>query len=142
MGHNFGGPQIPVADHSSSMRPDVGVHDVGRFPGSVGVDLVEYVRWKLLPPTDGPPGYPGEPYIPLTVSFAMTSGVRRRQGHLDNAIGRSFWEEQRPPVPTEADGEMLCRLVLDQLPADMREIDAGRDPEALRTNRTPKFLRP
>jgi hypothetical protein len=100
------------------------------------------VRWKLLPPTDGPPGYPGEPYIPLAVSFAMTSGGRRRQGHLDYALGRSFWEEQRPPVPTEADGETLCRLVLDRLPADLREIDAGADPEALRTNRTPKFLRP
>jgi hypothetical protein len=100
------------------------------------------VRWKLLPPTDGPPGHPGEPYIPLAVAFAMKSGVRRRQGHLDYALARSFWEEQRPPAPTEADGEMLCRLVLDRLPADMREIDAGRDPEALRTNRTPKFLRP
>jgi hypothetical protein len=100
------------------------------------------VRWKLLPPTDGPPGYPGEPYIPLAVSFAMTSGERRRQGHLDYALGRSFWEEQRPPIPTEADGETLSRLVLDRLPADLREIDAGRDPEALRSNRTPKFLRP
>jgi hypothetical protein len=100
------------------------------------------VRWKLLPPTDGPPGYPGEPYIPLVVSFAMKSGVQRRQGHLDYALGRSFWEEQRPPMPTEADGDRLRRLVLDRLPADIREIDAGRDPEALRTNRTPKFLHP
>jgi hypothetical protein len=100
------------------------------------------VRWKLLPASDGPPGYPGEPYIPLAVSFAMTSGERRRQGHLDYALARSFWNEQRPPVPTEADGEALCRLVLDRLPVDLREIDAGRDPEALRTNRTPKFLRP
>lgn len=100
------------------------------------------VRWKLLPPTDGPPGYPGEPYIQLAVSFAMTTGDRRRQGHLDYALPRSFWEEQHPPVPKEADGETLCRLVLDRLPADLREIDAGGDPEALRTNRTPKFLRP
>jgi hypothetical protein len=100
------------------------------------------VRWKLLPATDGPPGYPGEPYIPLAVSFAMTSGERRRQGHLDYALSRSFWEEQRPPVPTEGDGETLCRLVLDRLPADLREIDADGDPAALRTNRTPTFLRP
>lgn len=35
------------------------------------------VRWKLLPPTDGPPGFPGEPYIPLAVSFAMKSGDGR-----------------------------------------------------------------
>jgi hypothetical protein len=84
------------------------------------------VRWKLLPPTDGPQGYPGEPYIPLTVSFAMTSGDRRRQGHLDYALGRSFWEEQRPPIPTEADGDTLARLVLHRLPTDLRKIDAGR----------------
>jgi hypothetical protein len=113
------------------------------------VDLVieglthEYeVRWKLLPPTDGPPGYPGEPYIPLAVSFAMTSGERRRQGHLDYALGRSYWAEQHPPVPTEEDGVTLLRFVSEQLPHDMRVIDAGGDPEALRTNRTPKFLRP
>jgi hypothetical protein len=51
------------------------------------------VRWKLIPATDGPPGYPGEPYIPLAVSFAMTSGERRRQGILTTPsagrIGRS-----------------------------------------------------
>jgi hypothetical protein len=100
------------------------------------------VRWKLLPATNGPSGFPGEPYVPLAVYFVMTSGERRRQGHLDYALSRTFWEEQHPPTPTEADGETLCRLVLDRLPGDLREIDAGGDPEALRTNRTPKFLRP
>jgi hypothetical protein len=100
------------------------------------------IRWKLLPATNGPHGYPGEPYIPLAVSFAMTSGERRRQGHLDYALSRSVWEEQHPPTPTETDGATLCRLVLDRPPDDLREIDAGGDPEALRTNRTPKFLRP
>jgi hypothetical protein len=100
------------------------------------------IRWKLLPATNGPPGYPGEPYIPLAVSFAMTSGERRRQGHLDYAFSRSSWEEHHPPTPTETDGDTLCRLAFDRLPDDLREIDAGGDPEALRTNRTPKFLRP
>lgn len=85
--------------------------------------------------TDGPPGYPGEPYIPLAVSFAMRSGERRRQGHLDYALSRSFWAEQRPPMPTEEDGETLRRLVHERLPHDLRVIDAGGDPEALRTNR-------
>jgi hypothetical protein len=99
------------------------------------------VRWKLLPPTNGPPGYPGEPYIPLAVSFAMRSGERRRQGHLDYALSRSSWAEQHPPTPTEEDGETLRRLVLERLPRDLSIIDAGGDPEALRTNRTPKFLR-
>jgi hypothetical protein len=100
------------------------------------------VRWKLLPATPGPPGYPAEPYIPLAVSFAMTSGDRRRQGHLEYALSRSYWAEQHPPTQTEEDGEILRQLVLEQLPADLREVDVGRDPEALRTNRTPKFLRP
>jgi hypothetical protein len=100
------------------------------------------VRWKLLPATDGPPGYPGEPYIPLAVSFAMTSGERRRQGHLDYALSRSYWAEQRPPAPTEEDGQTLSRLVAEQLPRDLKVIDVGDDPEALRTNRTPRFLRP
>jgi hypothetical protein len=72
----------------------------------------------------------------------MTSGERRRQGHLDYALGRSYWAEQHPPVPTEEDGVTLLRFVSEQLPHDMRVIDAGGDPEALRTNRTPKFLRP
>ena len=99
------------------------------------------IRWRLLSPTDGPPGYPGEPYIPLAVSFAMRSGERRRQGHLDYALSRSFWAEQHPPTPTEEDGETLRRLVLKRLQHDLGVIDAGGDPEALRTNRTPKFLR-
>lgn len=100
------------------------------------------VRWKLLPATEGPPGYPREPYIPLAVSFAMRSGERRRQGHLDYALSRSFWAEQHPPKPTEEDGDTLRRLVLERLPNDLRVIDVDDDPEALRTNRTPKFLRP
>jgi len=99
------------------------------------------LRWKLLPATDGPPGYPGEPYVPLAVSFVMTSGERRRRGHLDYGLSRSFWKEQHPPVPTDEDGETLRQLVLDQLPADLQVIDAGGDPRALRTNRTPMFLR-
>jgi len=99
------------------------------------------VRWKLLPPTDGPPGYPGEPYIPLAVSFAMRSGEQRRQGHLDYALSRSFWAEQHPPTPTEEDGDTLRRLVFERLPHDLGVIDVGGDPQALRANRTPKFLR-
>jgi hypothetical protein len=74
------------------------------------------IRWKLLSGTDGPPGYPEEPYIPLAVSFATTSGERRRQGHLDYPLRRSYWAEQRPPVPTEEeDGETLLRLVGERL---------------------------
>ncbi|SRR6266508_2220195 len=99
------------------------------------------VRWKLLPPTEGPPGYPGEPFIPLAVSFAMKSGEPRRQGYLDYALSRSFWAKQHPPTPTEQDGETLCNLVLERLPHDLGVIDAGSDPDVLRTNRTPKFLR-
>jgi hypothetical protein len=72
----------------------------------------------------------------------MRSGEQRRQGHLDYALSRSFWAEQRLPTPTEVDGETLRRLVLKRLPHDLRVVDAGGDPEALRTNRTPKFLRP
>jgi hypothetical protein len=98
------------------------------------------IRWKLLPSTDGPPGYPGEPYIPLAVSFAMRSGERRRQGHLDYALSRSFWAEQHPPTPTEEDGDTLRRLVFERLPHDLGVIDAGGDPQALRANRTPRFL--
>lgn len=101
-----------------------------------------HLGWKLMPPTDGPPGYPGEPYIPLAVSFTMTKDQRRTRGHLDYALSRSFWQEQHPPTATDEDGEVLVRLVLDRLPADLRELDAGRDSDALRTNRTPKFLRP
>ena len=37
------GPTDSYRHHSSPMRQDVGVHDVGRCPGSIGVDLVEYV---------------------------------------------------------------------------------------------------
>jgi hypothetical protein len=72
----------------------------------------------------------------------MKSGERRRQGHLDYALSRSFWAEQHPPRPSEEDSETLRRLVLERLPHDLRVIDAGGNPEALRTNRTPKFLRP
>jgi hypothetical protein len=62
-------------------------------------------------------------------------------GHLDYALSRSFWAKQHPPTPTEEDGETLCNLVLERLPHDLGVIDAGSDPDALRTNRTPKFLR-
>jgi hypothetical protein len=49
---------------------------------------------------------------------------------------------EREPTPTEEDGETLCKLVLERLPYDLCVIDAGNDPEALSTNRTPMFLRP
>jgi hypothetical protein len=99
--------------------------------------------WLVLEATDGAPGRKGEPYIPLAVSFAMTSGELRREGHLDHALSRSFWEEQSPPTPTEADRESLRRLVLERLPEDLRAIDEGGDPEPLRVEgRKPKFLRP
>jgi hypothetical protein len=101
-----------------------------------------HLGWMLLPATDGPPGFPGEPFIPLAVSFTMKGGGGRRDGHLDYALSRSFWKEQHPPTATEEDGEILAHLVLERLPADLRELDAGQDPEALRINRTPKFLRP
>lgn len=88
----------------SAATPDSGEQEAMSVIDEYGferVDLVieglthEYeVRWKLLPPTDGPPGYPGEPYIPLAVSFAMTSGERRRRGGIlttpsDVRTGRS-----------------------------------------------------
>ena len=101
-----------------------------------------HLGWKLMPATDGPPGFPGEPYIPLSVSFAMRGLGRRQDGHLDYALSRSFWQEQHPPTATEEDGEILARLVMERLGADLRELDAGRNPEALRLNRTPKSLRP
>ena len=72
-----------------------------------------------------------------TLGADMRSGERRRQGHLDYALSRSFWAEQRPPMPTEEDGDTLRRLVHERLPHDLRVIDAGGDPAALRTNRTP-----
>lgn len=100
------------------------------------------VRWKPLAPTDGPPGYPGEPYIPLVVSFAVKSGERRRQGHLDYALSRSFWAQQYPPTPTEEDHQTLWRLVLKECLHDLRLIEGGGQPVALRPNRMPKFLRP
>jgi hypothetical protein len=78
----------------------------------------------------------------LVATFIASSIATSPRRTSDYALGRSCWQEQHPPVPTEADGETLCRLVLDRLPADLREIDGGGDPEALRTNRTPKFLRP
>lgn len=121
------------------------INEYGFEPFDVEIEGLTHgyeVRWKLLAATDGPTGYPGEPYIPLAVSFAMTSGERRRQGHLDYALSRSYWAEQRPPVPTEEDGRTLLRLVWEQLPHDLKVIDAGDDPKALRTNRTPSFLRP
>lgn len=46
------------------------------------------------------------------------------------------------PTPTEEGGETLCKLVLERLPYDLSVIDAGNDPDALRTNGTPMFLRP
>jgi hypothetical protein len=101
-----------------------------------------HLSWKLLPATDGPTGFPGEPYIPLAVSFAMRGLGRRQDGHLDYALSRSFWQEQQPPTATDEDGEILAQLVRERLPADLRELDAGRNPEALRLNRTPKSLRP
>jgi hypothetical protein len=36
----------------------------------------------------------------------------------------------------------LRRLVLERLLTDLRELDAGGRPDALRENRTPRFLRP
>jgi len=60
------------------------------------------VRWKLLPATPGPPGYPAEPYIPLAVSFAMTSGDRRRQGHLLNIVWSEGQRCRPMPSPPES----------------------------------------
>jgi hypothetical protein len=48
---------------------------------------------------------------------------------------------EREPTPTEEDGETLCKLVLEPLPHDLGVIDAGNDPDSLRTKRTPTFLR-
>jgi hypothetical protein len=45
------------------------------------------------------------------------------------------------PTPTEEDGETLRKLVLEPLPHDLGVIDACNDPDALRTKRTPTFLR-
>jgi hypothetical protein len=121
-------------------------HANGFFHLDLQVDGLEHgfdLGWKLLPATDGPPEHEGEPYVQLTVSFAMTTGAQRREGHLDYALSRSFWKEQRPPTSTDADGETLRGLVLQRLRDDLRVIDTGGDPEPLRAEgKRPKFLRP
>jgi hypothetical protein len=68
-----------------------------------GVRSKFHLGWKLMPVTDGPVGYPGEPYIPLAVSFSMTRDERRTHGHLDYALSRSFFQRQDPLIATEED---------------------------------------
>lgn len=91
-----------------------------------------HLAWKLLPQSDGPPGYTGDPYIPMAVAFTMTGQGTRRSGHLDYSLDRSFWGHQIPAPASEQDGERLRRLVLERLPLDLRLLDQGIDPAALR----------
>ena len=103
----------------------------------VDVDLArlsrEYVvRWKPLPVTDGPTLYLGGQYIWIAVSFAATNGLTRPTGHLDYALHRDHWQEQDPYKVTDADYDQLRELVRERLPGDLRAVDEGEQPEALR----------
>jgi hypothetical protein len=84
----------------------------------------------MLPATNGPPGYKGEPYVPVAVSFGQLTGEpRRKVGHLDYALNRNFWRNIHQP--TEKDRATLRRRVLEQIPEDLRKIEAGEDPPSL-----------
>ncbi len=50
--------------------------------------------WKFEPNTDGPPGYDGEQYLLLYVSFRMTTGELRTRETLHYAVTRSLWQDE------------------------------------------------
>jgi hypothetical protein len=75
--------------------------------------------------TDGPVGYPGEPYLLLYVSFAATSGERRPSGTLHYALRRARW--QRPGEAVDADRTYLRNLAVERVPVDLQAIDRGDD---------------
>ena len=91
-------------------------------------DVVRHHAWGRVPSLDegsiAPSGTARFTQLPKLGKFP--GSCARRTGTLRSRSGT---------------GRTLCRLP-HRLPADLREIDAGGDPEALRTNRTPKFLRP
>lgn len=49
--------------------------------------------------------------------------------------------QQRPPAATDVDFEDLQRLGFDRLPLDLAAVRRGEQPAALRSHRTPMFLR-
>lgn len=90
-------------------------------------------------------GVPRGAIRPTLGSVLIRQGNVRREAYLDYALSRSFWAQQHPLEATEADERTLRQLLLEQLPDDLRDLDAGREPEALRRDNSEiprKFLRP
>ncbi len=77
---------------------------------------------KLDPNTDGPPGYLGDPYLPLYISFTATTGEHRPIGTLHYALGRTSWQS---PLVSDADRSHLRSLALERVSADIAAIDRG-----------------
>ena len=104
-----------------------------------------HLGWKVAPATDGPPGFDREPYIPLWVSVEIRTGDSLRTVASRLRTEPLLLGSAVPLEETAADGPTLQDLVVQRLPDDLRELDAGREPEALRRDSSDiprKFLRP
>jgi hypothetical protein len=82
--------------------------------------------WKFEPNTDGLPGYLGEPYLLLYISFWRTDGPQERPRTLHYALTRSRW--QNAASVGDKDREYLCNLALPHVQPDLLAVEQATEP--------------
>jgi hypothetical protein len=84
--------------------------------------------WKFEADTDGPPGWPAEPYLLLYISFRATTG-KREEETLHYALTRSRWREQTRVG--EEDRQRLRQLAVGRVHQDLLALEQGTKPDHL-----------
>lgn len=87
------------------------------------------------------PGHGGVASFNNLISSRICPANERESHERDPKRERPGGARER----ADADGRRwrnACKLVLEWMPYDLGVIDAGNDPDSLRTIRTPMFLRP
>jgi hypothetical protein len=82
--------------------------------------------WKFESNTDGPPGWKGDPYLLLYVSFATTSGARPRSGTLHFALTRGRWHHITQV--SDRDRDALLELAKQRGRLDLAALEEGSEP--------------
>ena len=90
-----------------------------------GVERHYDLGWKFEANTDGPPDWLGDPYLLLYISFAMTSGARRRSGTLHYALTRGRWQDVSGA--SDVDRDRLLELATESVPQDLMALEQGKE---------------
>ena len=90
-----------------------------------GVERGYDLGGKFEASTDGPPGWLGDPYLLLYISFAMTSGAHRRSGTLQYALTRGRWQDVSGA--SDVDRDRLLELATERVPQDLIALEQGRE---------------